>query len=197
MTRQIRDRLIYGGDEYHLSEEILEDYFKQNPNIKPKSEILCTALWRGYIATFEIKENQMFVQKLEMLEDTGLNLKITRELFPINNKFDWYTGLIRIDDYRGEWDDENEDAIFEYLEIYKGDLVQKRTMNFEELEIFKEYQFEYFKTTEEYKKAYSLWKNNNPKMDVTEIDYYIYKGLLNRYSKEIFDNETVYNNGHK
>lgn len=192
MTVQIRDRLIYSGENYYLNEELLEGYFEEYPEKRPESKVSCSALWRGYRATFEIKDEQLLVDKLEMFADIDPNLKITKELFPNNNKFEWYSGLIRIDEYRGEWDDENEDAIFEYLEIYKGDLIQKRTMDFEELQIFKEYQFEYFKITEEYNKAYSLWRNNNPKMDVNKIDKYIYEGLLQRYSREIFDNKKVW-----
>jgi len=193
MTKQIRDSLIYDGKDYYLNEEILEWYFYKHPERRPDLKAHCTALWRGYVATFEIKEGQLFVEDVSISEDTKANLKKIRELFPRNRKFEWYSGLIRIDEFRGEWDDENEGAMFEYLEIYKGDLIQKRTMDFEELEIFKAYQFEYFKTTEEYRKVYTIWKNNTPTMEDREIDEYIYGGLLKRYSNEMFDNEIACN----
>ncbi len=78
---------------------------------------------------------------------------------------------------------------FKYLEIYQGNVVQKREMDFEELEIFKAYQFEYFKTINEYNKVQGFWKNNNPGITEAQIDEYIFDGLLKLYSKEMFDNE--------
>jgi hypothetical protein len=191
MTRQIRDRFIFSGEVYYLNQEILEGYFKEYPERKPKSQRRCTALWRGYIATFEIRENQLFVEKLEIIGDSLSDLKLVKDLFPNNNKFEWYSGLIRIDKCTGKRDDEKEEPIFEYLEIYKGNLIQKRRMNSEELQIFKKSQFEYFKTTEEYSKVYLSLKKKHPNLEAEKLDEYIYKDLLNKYSKEIFDNKTV------
>lgn len=189
---QIRDKLLYEGEEHYLNQELLEGYFKAFPEKKPESDVVCTALWRGYIATFEIREKQLFIKTLEIFNDTDLNTQFVKDLFPNNNKYEWYSGLVRIDEFRGDWDDEHEEHRFEYLEIYKGDLVQKRTMNFEELSVFKEYQFEYFKTTAHYKEVFAMWRGNNPDLEAEKIDGYIYEGLLKYHVRELFDNEAIY-----
>jgi hypothetical protein len=193
MTRQIKDLLVYDGESYFLNQELLEPFFREYPEKKPVPEVICTALWKGYLATFEIRQGELFVQKIEIFKNTGLNTELVNDLFPNNNKFEWFSGLIRIDGYRGEWDDEKEGSLFQYLEIYRGNLVRLRVMNFEELAIFKAYQFEYFKTTREYEKEYALWRNNNSGMKDAEIDEYIYDGLLRIYCREVFDNPAIFN----
>lgn len=185
MTKQIRDILLYNNDEYYLNEEYLENYFKEFQDQKPKIESCFTALWRGYIATFEIRDEQLFVKDIRMYSDPKLNLKILNDLFPNNNKFEWFSGLIRIDAFRGEYDDEHPDAIFKFLEILNGNLKNVWELNYEDFQAFKELQFEYFKGTESYNKLYSLWRNNNPKMPDSEIDKYISEGII-RNSKELF-----------
>ncbi|GGG07386.1 hypothetical protein GCM10011344_04920 [Dokdonia pacifica] len=185
MTRQIRDRLIYSGEDYYLNEELLEGYFREHPEKKPESKVTCTALWRGYIATFEIKDDQLLVDKLEMFEDTKLNLKIIKELFPNNNKFEWYSGLIRIDDYRGEWDEEPKDGKFEFLEINNGDFIQKREMNFDDLQSFKKEQYEYFILSEDVNPIYKLFKKNNEGITEDRINEIISKNIL-IYTREVY-----------
>ena len=58
-TEQYSDILIYKGEEYILPVYYLEKYFEKYPDKKPNG-IISTALWRGYVAVFEIKENQLF-----------------------------------------------------------------------------------------------------------------------------------------
>jgi len=179
MTRQIRDILIYNGNEFELNEELLEGYFKEFPEKRPESEMVMTALWRGYIAVFEIKENQLFINQLKIFTDTKLNLKTLNNLFPNNNKFEWFSGLIRIDDFRGEYDDENDiNAVYEILEIKRGNLLNHWKLNHEDFISFKNILFDDFKKTNNYEKLYSRWKNNNPTMDDSKIDVYIYDYII-------------------
>jgi len=63
-TAQIPDRLIYKGENYKLHTNPLEKYFENyNPKAKKyfENKNSSTALWRNYIATFEIKENKFNV----------------------------------------------------------------------------------------------------------------------------------------
>ena len=61
---QIPDTLIFEDKTYSLNRYILEDYFLKNPNKKPKSEIVSTNLWRGYVATFKFLDNRLFLKSL-------------------------------------------------------------------------------------------------------------------------------------
>jgi len=191
MTRQIGDSLLYNGREYSLQVELLEPYFKEFPEKKPATDSISSDLWRGYIATFEIKDDQLYISKLEIAQNSSFEFKTADEIFPGNNKFSWFSGLIRIDQYGGYYGYEGEDHIFEYLEIYEGNLVQKRVMEYEEFCIFKEYQYDYFKTTENYQKLYTMWRTKNPQITDERIDEIIYENLINWYSRELFDNPAV------
>ena len=187
MTYQARDILHYNGQEYRLNQQLLEGYFEVYPEQRPKPKMVFSSLWRGYLATFEIKDNQLLVKDLggfPLKSDGGA---IAKKLFPNQNRYEWFSGFIRIDDDRGDWDEERPEATFEYLEIYKGDLVQKRTMDFEALQAFKARQFEYFKTTPAYDRAYAFWQKSTPHATAEEIQDQIYELLLRRYTTIPFD----------
>ena len=186
MTVQIRDKLIYNGETYGLNDEILEQYFKKKPEKRPITENLCTALWRGYIATFEIKEDELLLMELEVMADIDFDMtSVIDSVFPDGNKMDWYSGLIRIDDFRGHLDKEPKDGIFEFLEIYQGVLIQKRVMNFEQLQRFKQEQYEYFLLSDDVESIYQLFKENNEGITETRINEIIRDYIL-FYTKEVY-----------
>lgn len=165
-TAQYPDKIIYNGKEYSLHSNPLEAYFEKNPNRRPKSGIMSTALWRGYVATFEVKDNQIFLKDIEIkYQDTtskeSYNYKwrsVKNEVFPDQKdiKIDWLTGLLVIPN--GElvnyvhmgYGSTSKNYIL--LEIDKGDLKQEKKFKYKEYEKFKEKQFQAFKQTDEYKK---------------------------------------------
>ncbi|MEQ3665386.1 MULTISPECIES: hypothetical protein [unclassified Olleya] len=187
MTRQIRDKLIYENQEYYLNTELIELYFRQHPEKRPKFEISCSALWRGYVAIFEVKNNKLLIKELDWLTDINFNMQSFRdELFP-NNKFEWYSGLIRIDEFRGEFDKEPENGIFEYLEIENGNLIQKRTFNFEELQRFKKEQYDYFLLSDEVESLYEFWGRNNENgvINKESVNKIILKNIM-EYTQKVY-----------
>ena len=176
MTQQIRDKLIYDGKEYYLNNEILEYYFDEFPKSKPESNSIMTDCWRGYCATFEIINNELIIKEFDLLDwfETDSEEKLKIDLFH-KNKYSWFTGFIRIDDFRGKYDDENnEKGIYELLEIKNGNLVNHWKLNYNDFLAFKEILFLDFKETLKYNEAVSKWKSNNPMMKQNEIDKYIF-----------------------
>lgn len=91
MTAQITDSLHYDGEQYRLQAEPLEVYFKQNPP-RPSFEEICTACWRGYVATWRIKNSKLHLEKIENFD--GKDHGLMRRLFPdqIYVVATWYTG---------------------------------------------------------------------------------------------------------
>jgi len=67
MTVQHPDKIIYKGKEYDLETNPLESYFSRFPHKLPESECWCSGLWRGYVATFEIMDNQLFLKDIEIM----------------------------------------------------------------------------------------------------------------------------------
>ena len=109
--------------------------------------------------------------------------RVFKKLFP-DGKYNWFSGLIRIDDFRGKYDDENnEDGIYELLEIRDGNFITHWKLNFEDFHEFKKIIFANFKTTKEYEKLFLLWKNNNPGITATKIDEYIFQKIVRHVRK--------------
>ena len=181
MTQQIQDKLIFEGKEYYLNNEILEYYFEEFPNKKPETNIIMTACWKGYFAIFEIIDNELIIKKIDWLDwdEVDDKKKLKFDLFP-NDKYSWFTGFIRIDNFRGKFDDENDkNGIFELLEFNNGNLVNQWKLLHNDFIEFKEILFEDFKKTSKYDKIFSKWKSNNPNMKQYEIEKHIFKYIIN------------------
>ncbi|WP_077152936.1 hypothetical protein [Bacteroides bouchesdurhonensis] len=101
MTAQCRERLIYNGEEYYLATEPLASYL-----IKHYIRFIAphTACWRGYIGSWLIEDNKLYLVDLKANISEG-NKKFGADkevgldfLFPGQTKVfaNWYSEVIRI-----------------------------------------------------------------------------------------------------
>jgi hypothetical protein len=195
-TAQFPDKINYNGKEYNLNSNPLEVYFEKNPNKRPKSEVRSSALWRGYVATFEIIDNQLFLKDIEIqYRDTtskGSNnsnwKSVLNEVFADqkNIQVDWYTGLLVIPQgkvvnyvHMGYGSTYQHYTI---LELNKGVLTQEKQFKSKAYEKFKEKQFQVFKQTEDYNKMKSdlLQKGNSEEF----IDSFL-RSYVTEYTSKI------------
>ena len=65
-TAQESDQLIYNGKMYSLSSNPLESYFEKYPDKRPRPEVMTSSLWRGYVATFEIRDSMLYVKDISV-----------------------------------------------------------------------------------------------------------------------------------
>ena len=103
-TAQYPDKIIYRGKEYSLHSNPMENYFALYPDKRPAGGIHSTACWRGYIATFEIREEQLFLKDIQCeysKKDKKYSYEtewksVLNEVFPKDSvvKIDWFTGLL-------------------------------------------------------------------------------------------------------
>jgi len=126
---QAPDRIIYSGKEYKLFGYPLESFFAKYPDKRPKVEIISTGLWRGYIATFEIKDNQLFLKDIEIQistkDEKGNHINswksVLNDVFPNQElvKVDWITELLKFSSERYA-----SSSMYDYtlLEIDNGNL---------------------------------------------------------------------------
>jgi len=97
--------LIYNNKEYILYTEPLHEYLKKHPEKQPKALDWSTSLRRGYIGTYEIKNNELF------LKDIGLHVDSREDGKPVLKsalpefiagksalKIDWFSGFLIIPD---------------------------------------------------------------------------------------------------
>ena len=97
MTAQTSEVLIYKNEELMLFSEPLEGLFeKLHPTYEPLN--FSTACWRGYIGTWKIENNKLYLTKVESVryEDEESDLCLT-DLFP-DSSGDvfaiWYSGTL-------------------------------------------------------------------------------------------------------
>ena len=127
MTAQFRDSIKYNGQQYSLATEPLDPYLQAMDIDYPSTS---TANYRGYIASWEIKDDKLYLIKLVI---PGFNPEMTREedLFPGEKRTfaEWYTGKLRIP--HGELLDyvhQGYGSLFEkelYLRFLMGELIGK------------------------------------------------------------------------
>ncbi len=164
-TAQQPDKLIYNGIEYNLHSNPLESYFEKNPDKRPKGGIMSTSLWRGYVATFEIRDSVLYVKDIQIsYYDTTDNnhdkqwKSVINEVFPEKKeiKVDWLTGILvlpygdLVNYVHMGYGSTYKNYIL--LEIEEGFLKNEKRYDYKEYEMFKEKQFIAFKKTDEYKK---------------------------------------------
>jgi hypothetical protein len=150
-TVQIPDKIIINGEKQNLNYRYpLEKFFEKNYEKKPRPS--SSALWRGYIGTFEVIENQLYVIDIEIRESSFKLKSIMNEIFPNQQKVkvEWFSGLLLVT--YGELINDKCICYEKYslFEINVGDIIKERNFKAKEFNIFKERQFLKFKQTEKY-----------------------------------------------
>lgn len=97
MTAQIAEKLIYRGAEVSMCSEPLGVYFAFGGK-NPGFESNCTALWRGYIGTWEITNDRLYLIELAgtLSDGTEANLNTVFAGYPERVFAHWYSGTLRI-----------------------------------------------------------------------------------------------------
>jgi hypothetical protein len=100
-TAQIPEKILYEGKSGSLFTNPLESYFtKDNP--RPEFAAPHTACWRGYIGSWEIRENTLYLVDINAwMRDgsgkaapVGFNAVFPGKKAPL--KAEWFTGTLRI-----------------------------------------------------------------------------------------------------
>ena len=104
MTAQASDLIRYQGEMESLCTEPLRPYLERE-GIKFEPLIVMTSNWRGYVSTWEIADNRLYLTSIGG-STRGGRLSLS-SLFPAHPRFllsrrtkpvfaDWYTGTLRI-----------------------------------------------------------------------------------------------------
>jgi hypothetical protein len=97
MTAQIGEKLIYEGRTVSMCSEPLGDFFALGGDC-PEFEFTCTALWRGYVGTWEIVNDRLYLISLSGTLKDGSEATL-ETVFPgyTDRVFaHWYSGTLRI-----------------------------------------------------------------------------------------------------
>jgi len=102
-TAQEADKLIIEGKEEMLFTNPLQPWLEKNPGRLPKAEVMSSANWRGYVATWEIAAGKLLLKKVDIAITVApptyaLSRDVLAELFPDSASVvaDWYSGTLII-----------------------------------------------------------------------------------------------------
>jgi hypothetical protein len=122
MTMQDLDIIIIKGVQYSLWTFPLDTYWTKWKR-KPKVQVNRTSCWRGYVATWEIIDNVLYLKDIIYSTpegDVGLDYLFPKETGMI--KADWFTGELRVpfgDRLKYDYDDPGYESDL-FFNIKKG-----------------------------------------------------------------------------
>lgn len=156
-TPQVPDTLIYEGKEYPIQVELLASYFVQFPERNPKSDKVYSALWRGYVATFEISDGSVFLKDVT-IDYFDSPASAISKVVPDGKrlKIDWYSGLLLSSYGKNEVDPYSLASLGAYekyslFEINAGNLRRVKHFDNKQYHDFRRRQFKAFRKTSEYR----------------------------------------------
>lgn len=98
MTTQIPDVLVLDGEKHDMASLPLEEYRRKRGVQFPTLRPTCSALWRGYIATWELCENRLYLVDIDTTAFSELDLKL-HDFFPDCGPrvfARWYSETLRV-----------------------------------------------------------------------------------------------------
>ena len=97
MTAQVGETLHYEGREVVMCNEPLGDYFKL-VGIEPEFDANCTALWRGYLGTWEIQDTRLYLIGLTGVMKGLIEANVATIFpgYPGRVFAHWYSGTLRV-----------------------------------------------------------------------------------------------------
>lgn len=101
MTAQFGENLHYDGRDMSMCTQPLDDYFALggvNPGFGQDWPLDCTALWRGYVGTWEIVDSRLYLIAIsgKAANRVDANLESVFPGFPDRVFAHWYTGTLRV-----------------------------------------------------------------------------------------------------
>ena len=195
-TAQWPETLLFEGKEYSLHSNPLKPYLADHPDLVPKSTIISSANWRGYIATWEIRNGQLLLVDVLILkpgdepDEYGIThskyVSVFDEMFPDREYLHavWYTGNLIIPNGKLKryvhlgW----ASTYKKYLlaTVVDGTVTKVWAAKFKDFMKFRESQFEKYRQTEEYARVLDEAREEEG-WDGPEAEEFLFERLTQRY----------------
>jgi hypothetical protein len=189
-TNQNPDVLLHNGKKYDLYVFLMENYFDRFPEKRPHpTNFYSTALWRCYIATFEIIQNELWIIEIKKEDGDYLSGEYDyKETSVINEcldgkdkiKIDWFNGILVFPQNNWGYDLIHEN--YTIIEIQNGNLTKELNLNNEQFLDFIEGQFERYKQSDHFLEKYlKIYKELFVYYDVKVTEAIINRRLKNEF----------------
>jgi len=208
-TAQAPDRLWLNGKEFFIHTNPLEPFLEVNPTARPKPELISTCNWRGYIATWEVRDDHLILIDIDVLGlsreaaenesigDVWKRRSVMSSVFPDRKEVlaDWFSGHVIVP--HGECIDyvhQGYASTYENHIILRVDwgLVTRRwDLDLDGFLRFRDAQFDQFKRTEEYRTKLSQLSDAPGKSEIVwnedQKEQFLRQFYSERYMSLIFD----------
>lgn len=185
------EQIIWNGKTYPYRYHHMEQYFRYYPNKRPVASKDSTIINRNYLAIFEVSDNQFYLKDL-LIKGNNSKSMSQSVLLKINDKkepmlLNWINGLfdIGIGSETFLKTDSITPVYDQYIvfEVKRGVVGRTELFTYNQMKLFKDYQYKRFKGTTDYDRLHSRLVYNG--MTVNEANYHIYQFIL-FYSRSNF-----------
>lgn len=193
ITGQYGDKVIYKGKEYIIHDYLMDAYFAKYPDKKPQLKISSSALERGYVATYEITNDKLYLIDIKIRTKSSSEidswLSVYDKVFPVNGKkvIDWKNGFLTLPDGKilNKHSSSPKYSGYIIFELKKGEVRELRKYEGNNLGKFKKEQLIAFKKTTKYKSLIKCFKKTRikPFYKNEDMDFYLRSNIL-RYTDE-------------
>jgi hypothetical protein len=204
-TAQQGDKLVLNGKTYTIYTNPLSPFLEKNPGRIPQSNIRSTSLWRGYVASWQVKDDRLVLTDIAILQkvtkpgDSGFSselVSVMSTVFPGQKEVpaDWFTGHIIVPDGKlVEYVHMGYASMYEkyvILRVEHGLVTRNLKTDTAGFAKFRDAQFAAYKKTEEYRKALAETAAEGKKdggMSASQNEEFLREFYSERYMSMIFE----------
>jgi hypothetical protein len=199
-TAQQGDILFLNGKKYFIYTNPLRAFLDKNPGKLPKSDAISSSNWRGYVATWGVKDDRFVLTDVGILRsnnkpgEAGLSTELhsaMSEMFPAQKEVvaDWFTGHVIVPDgklvnyvhmgYASTYEK------YIILKVKNGIVIRNWTADTAAFIKFRDAQFASYKKTDEFRIALKQIHREARKQD--EEEEFLREFYSETYMSMIFD----------
>jgi hypothetical protein len=161
-TAQAPDYLDLEGEEVALFTNPLDGYLAEHPDALPKSNVMSSGNWRGYVAYFIVKDDQLVLDRIMMegvepqrADQTSgdVAVDVLDRVFPGQQEAAavWYSGTLVIPrGKRVSYVHMGYGSTFErytLLKVHDGRIAERKDLSLDEFRVYRKERFDAFKKT--------------------------------------------------
>lgn len=195
-TAQAPDILKIGAKTYRLDANPLHGWLAANPGRLPQSKTVLTSLWRGYIATWTVRDKRLLLEDVRMRTDFDDDemRSVMKETFGDAKPrvAAWFSGHLIVPTgelvkyvhmgYASRYES------YLLLTVVRGEVRAQRQMKLDDFEKFRRAQYEAFRKTPEYAKARAeVTANAMADMSEKQREQFLFEILSGEYLSRIFE----------
>lgn len=201
-TAQAPDILKLGGKTYSIHSNPLAPFLAANPGRLPESEVVNTGLWRGYIATWSVREKKLFLEDVRILTKAYVDpdapeskqfRSVVKDLFGDSRRraATWFTGHLIVPTgnmvqyvhmgYASTY------SSYIVLTVNKGVIEKRRDLTGDDFLTFRRAQFEAYKKTPEYAKAFAEARKGDESTTDEQTEEFLFQVASEEYLARIFE----------